>query len=102
MVENQILCWTTASTVSREVEVEEEEGDNDAAAQVDGNDGDDIGDSFVIQYDVRIGLGVKIGIDEKTDHDEKVDADVQNRVGAQVVVVELAVHVVIEKLVGVA
>lgn len=29
-------------------EVEEKEDDNDVAAQVDGNDGDDIEDSFVI------------------------------------------------------
>jgi len=68
--------------------VEEEEGDNDAAAQVDGNDGVDNEDSFVIVYDVRIdfdvkiGLGVKIGIDEKTDRDEMVDVDVKYKVGA--------------------
>lgn len=81
----------------------EEEGDNDAVAQVDGNDGVDIEDGFVIEYDVRIdfdvriGLGVKIGI-EMTDRDEMIDADVKNKVGAWVVVVELAVCVATEML----
>jgi hypothetical protein len=85
----------------------EEEGDNDAAAQVDGNDGDDIEDDFVIEYDVRVdfdvrvALGVKIGIDEKTDRDEMVVVDVKNKVGVWVVV-ELAVDAVIEIFAGVA
>lgn len=94
-----------ASTESRGPHVEvEEEGDNDAAAQVVGNDGEDIEDDFVIEYDVKIGfdvkiaLGVEIGIDEKTDRDE---IDVKNKVGVWVGVVELAVHVVIEILAGV-
>lgn len=96
------------STVSKvpHAEVEEEEGDNDAAAQVDENVGGDIEDDFVIEYDVRIDLdvrilGVKIGIDENTDRDEMVDVDVKNKVDAWVGVVELAVHVVIETLAGV-
>jgi hypothetical protein len=70
------------------VEVVEEEGDNDAAAQVDENDdGVDIEDGFVNEYDVRIdfgvkiGPGVKIGIGEKTDRDEMVDVVVKNIVG---------------------
>lgn len=78
-----------------------EEGDNDAAAQVDGDDDVDIEDGFVIEYDVRIGLDVKIGLDEKTDRDEIVDVDVRNKVGAWVGAVELAVQVVIEMFAGV-
>ena len=72
---------------------EEAEGDSDATAQVDGNDGVDIENDFVIAYDVRIEfdvriLGVKIGIDEMTDRDEMVDVDVKNKVGAWMGVVE--------------
>ena len=76
-----------------------EEDDIDATAQVAGNDGVDIEDGFVIECDVRIGfgvgidLGVQFGIDEKTDRDEMVDADVKNKVGAWLGVVELAVCV---------
>ena len=86
------------------MEEEEEEGDNDATAQVDENDdGVDIEDDFVneydvkIDFDVKIGLGVKVGLDdEKTDRDEMVDADVKNKDDVWVEVVDSAVHVVIE------
>jgi hypothetical protein len=68
------------------------EGDSDAAALIDGNDGFDIEDGFVIDveydvtidFDVSIALGVKIGFDEKTDHDELVVVDVENEAGAWV------------------
>ena len=56
--------------------MEEEEDDNDAAAQVDGDDGVDI------EYDVRIDFDARIGLGEKTDRDEMVGVDVKNKVGA--------------------
>lgn len=83
-MENWILGQELMVTTAPYVEVEAEAG-NGVATQADGVAGgsnDAIADDFVIEadhyvvidFDVKIALGVKIGFGEKTDRDD-IDAE---------------------------